>query len=246
MKLKLKECRIVSSTRYPGDPDSTQVLLFAAKLTPGAADRLECRDICYAQVGEQLDGKPQLLPRKFDSYALSLTIEGADVLLGTGLQARSTLIHKLKVSPEKSADSKDISLELRGRMHFAESIPLDKFTRSQNKGTFDISIEAAQENLDFGGYDDEEDEEAEAAPEPGPVVDAEWPDVPEHPLAAPEEEERNCVLCENGIGFAEPGLHANGKPCTKAPATLAAARQLGGTHQKKVRVVKLKGSGERN
>jgi hypothetical protein len=238
MKLKLKEGRIISSTRYPGDPDSTQVLVFVAKLTPGAADRLECRDICYAQVGEQLDGKPQLLPRKFDSYALSLTIEGADVVLGSGMQARSTLIHKLKVSPEKAADSKDISLELRGRMHFAESIPLDKFTKSQNKGTFDIFIDAAQANLDFGGYDedDDEDEEEEAA-EPEFVVDAEYREVDE-PKAEPEE--RNCVLCENGIGFAEPGIHENGKACTKAPATLAAARQLGGTHQKKTRTIKLK------
>ncbi len=156
MKLKLKDARIIQLTKYPGEENTTQVLVLAGLLTPPIAEKLKVRE-CYDEKG---------VPRHWDSYpSPGVRIQGADVLLGD-TSARSNLIHKFKIAQPKSGGDNDVSLELRMRLHFDGSLPLCDFLETQNKQPFVLAINARQEDLDFG------DGEAEDASEEEPEKDS--------------------------------------------------------------------------
>jgi hypothetical protein len=205
MKLKLKDATIVNLTKYPGEEACTQVLVLAALLTPPIAEKLKCREACYTDEG---------VPRKFDAYpSPAVRISGADVLMGD-TSARANLIHKFKIAQPKAGGETDTSLELRMRLHFDGHLPLGDFLDSQNKQPFLLSINARQEDLDFG----DQAEEAEAE------TDEAEPDT-------------GCVACNNDIPMGIGNRHVTGAKCTKPaesePALASAREAAGGTHQRK-------------
>ncbi len=165
MKLKLKAARCISLTKYPGEEYTTQVLVLATLLTPPIAEKLRCREACYTEEG---------VPRTFDAYpSPHVRIEGADILLGD-TSARANLVHKFKIAQPKTGGDNDTSLELRMRMHFDGSLHLADWVEKTNKAEFTLSINARQENLDFG-----DNAEPEAEDEDGEKIE------PDQPALAP-------------------------------------------------------------
>ena len=101
MKLELKNAQAISLTKYPGEEQTTQVLVVTALLTPPIADMLQCREACYTADG---------VPRHFDGYpSPAVRISGADVSLGDD-SFRANLICKFKIRQPHAAGDRDTSL----------------------------------------------------------------------------------------------------------------------------------------
>lgn len=205
MKIRIKEARIVSNTRYPGEEGSTQVLVLAATLTPPIAERLGIRDGCYNSEG---------VPRNYDRFPSSrLRIDGADLSLGDK-EFRATLIHKFTVKQPKSGNDNDTHLELGFRVHFGEKEVVDAWARNTNKDTFSVLVNARQEDLNFGDADEAPNEEDLEEPECIHCANG----VPMSLVAGIHENENKCTAYK--------------KP---EPALASARESVGGTHQKRAR-----------
>lgn len=165
MKLTIKETKVSSLTKYPGEEACTQVLHVAGLLTPRIAERLKIMEGCFTDEG---------VPRHLDCFpAPSITIDGADVACGE-TDFRATKVWKFRVKQPKSGGDNDVSLELSMRLHFAGDVPLFAWLDHQNGNPFTLGINARQMDLHFGGEEDgeEEEPEGEADPEAGTLAPA--------------------------------------------------------------------------
>jgi len=151
MKLKIKGTYMVSLTKYPGEQESTQVMVLAGILTPPVAEKLRIREGCSNEEG---------VPRHYESCpSPSVRIAGADVMIGD-TQYRATLLHKFKISQPKTGGEADTSLEIRFRVHFSGKVPLHAVVDNLLNSEFVFGINAAQEDFNFG-----DDEKAAEEPE---------------------------------------------------------------------------------
>lgn len=150
MKLRMKDTRAISLTKYPGEDACTQVLLVAGLLTPQLAEKLGVKEGTFNEDG---------VPRHYETFpSPDLRIEGADVSLGD-TSFRCKMIHKFKVKQPKTGGDTDISLELHMRIHFAGEEPLFAWLDNQCKKPFVFGINALQESFKFGDGDTAEDSE---------------------------------------------------------------------------------------
>lgn len=217
MKLKIKETEIVQLTKYPGEEQTSQVLVVSGLLTPPIAEKLKARDLCYNEEG---------IPRRFEgNIGLAVKMDGADIIMDT-FQARANLVHKLKVSQPRKGGSNDVSLMLTMRMRFPGDVLLSDWVDEINKSTFELRINARQEELNF-----ESDGEEKASNE-GEKQEAGATDTQEEPA-----ERYECAYCEEGIPTNDEGTMHIGKVGTvacehpsakKAAGTLASARDIAG------------------
>jgi hypothetical protein len=129
------------------------------------------------------------VPRNFRKWpSPNIQIKSADVSLGE-LSAHANLVHCFNITQPGTGN--DTTLELKFTAHFDQNVRLADWQDSINKDEFLVAINARQEDLDFGDEPQEEEE---------------------------EEVDNGCVLCANGVEFAEGSdtKHANGKRCTRA------------------------------
>ena len=198
MKLRLKNAQAVSLTKYATEEQTTQVLVVTALLTPPIAETLQCREACYT---------PEGVPRRFDAYpSPSARIEGADVMLGDD-SFRANLITKFKIRQPHAGGDRDVSLEVQARFHFDGHLHLGDWLDNMKKNAFTVSINARQEDFNFGGDDAADEEEQQE-----------------------EELDTGCVACNNKIPLSAPGVHTSGAKCTanKPGPALATAREAAG------------------
>ncbi len=126
-------------------------------LTAPLAAKLKVGE-CYSEQG---------VPRRWDSFpSPAIRIDGADINIGD-FACRADLIHKIKIAmPKRDKDSNDISLEVTMRLHFDCKVPLSDLVDTLNKDTFELRINARQEDMGFEEQESEGDPvAAEAAAE---------------------------------------------------------------------------------
>lgn len=157
MKIKLKQVRWDQLAKYPAEDGTTQVLVIAARLTPGVAKQLECYDACYDEEKNPRAGLESMaLTCKITSAAA--TFEQGEGKAARGIAVKSNLVHKFRVGRPKGAADNDVSLELHARLHFdGHCHELPDLMEAINKQPFSLEIEPAQGALQFGDQPGEEE-----------------------------------------------------------------------------------------
>lgn len=239
MNLEVKGTTVVSLTKYPGDPETTQVLVLSYLLTPPLAEKFRCREACYTDNG---------VPRRFEgNYGLMIRVEDVDIRLGAW-SGHANLLHKFKISRPKGQADNDISLHGQVRIHFDGTALLSDWVDQVNKGEFVMSINARQGEFDFSAEEEgmkgapaETEVEQPQEPEPaGPGLASaretvggtpgrrrrrgSGKDAAANDTGDADEFAGNCVACENNIPFAQGStkVHESGATCTRpqtAPST---------------------------